>query len=210
MGCYDEIILLCSGYRLLAQGSVINLAMPIHQTFYLWLMLAITEVRRTDSRFVPSQWETALLCNDVSHWLGANLESALGKETISVHCLWREIRGSFQKGFTSLSLKSCESSLCCDSDSDHPIKLQFCICHDSWAVMTYAKQWLVLIYFFQRYSNVSFYKSWIMSSLWNGSPKHCSIRTIKYIVQRINSHWIGKWAEKENINFPIFFNLHLL
>ena len=29
------------------------------------------------SRFAPRQWETALLCNDVSHWLGANLESAL-------------------------------------------------------------------------------------------------------------------------------------
>ena len=25
----------------------------------------------------PSQWETALLYNDVSRWLGANLESAL-------------------------------------------------------------------------------------------------------------------------------------
>ena len=25
---------------------------------------------RADSRFVPSQWETALLCNAVSHWLG--------------------------------------------------------------------------------------------------------------------------------------------
>ena len=37
-----------------------------------------TEVWRADSRFVPSQWETALLCNDVSHWLGASLESALG------------------------------------------------------------------------------------------------------------------------------------
>ena len=32
---------------------------------------------RADSRFVPSQWETALLCNDVSHWLGTSLESAL-------------------------------------------------------------------------------------------------------------------------------------
>ena len=32
---------------------------------------------RDDSRFAPSQWETALLCNDVSHWLGASLESAL-------------------------------------------------------------------------------------------------------------------------------------
>ena len=26
---------------------------------------------------MPSQWETALLCKDVSHWLGTNLESAL-------------------------------------------------------------------------------------------------------------------------------------
>ena len=32
---------------------------------------------RADSRFAPSQWETKLLCNDVSHWLGASLESAL-------------------------------------------------------------------------------------------------------------------------------------
>ena len=32
---------------------------------------------RADSRFAPSQWETALLCNDISHWLGASLESAL-------------------------------------------------------------------------------------------------------------------------------------
>ena len=32
---------------------------------------------RADSRFAPSQWETALLCNDVSHWMGTSLESAL-------------------------------------------------------------------------------------------------------------------------------------
>ena len=29
---------------------------------------------RADSRFAPSQWETALLCNDVSHWLGARID----------------------------------------------------------------------------------------------------------------------------------------
>ena len=34
-------------------------------------------IYRADSRFVPSQWEKALLCNDVSHWLDANLESSL-------------------------------------------------------------------------------------------------------------------------------------
>ena len=36
-----------------------------------------TYADRADSRFAPSQWETALLCNDVSHWLGASPESAL-------------------------------------------------------------------------------------------------------------------------------------
>ena len=37
---------------------------------------------RDGSRFVPSQWEKALLCNDVSHWLGASLESALRAKQI--------------------------------------------------------------------------------------------------------------------------------
>ena len=32
---------------------------------------------RVDSRFVPSQWGTLLLCNNISHWLGASLESTL-------------------------------------------------------------------------------------------------------------------------------------
>ena len=33
---------------------------------------------RARSRLAPSQWETWLQCNAVSHWLGANLKSALG------------------------------------------------------------------------------------------------------------------------------------
>ena len=32
---------------------------------------------RSDSRLAPSQWETSLQSNAVSHWLGANLESDL-------------------------------------------------------------------------------------------------------------------------------------
>ena len=32
---------------------------------------------RSDSRFAPSQWETSLLSNAVSHWLVTNLESTL-------------------------------------------------------------------------------------------------------------------------------------
>ena len=42
--------------------------------FHLFWRLCICGA---DSRFAPSQWETALLCNDVSHWLDTNLESAL-------------------------------------------------------------------------------------------------------------------------------------
>ena len=39
--------------------------------------LRVWMVFRADSRFAPSQWETALLCNAVSHWLSASLESFL-------------------------------------------------------------------------------------------------------------------------------------
>ena len=31
---------------------------------------------RADTRFATSQWEMALLCNDFSHWLGANLQAS--------------------------------------------------------------------------------------------------------------------------------------
>ena len=32
-----------------------------------------TYITRADSRLAPSQWETSLQSNAVSHWLGANL-----------------------------------------------------------------------------------------------------------------------------------------
>ena len=37
---------------------------------------------RTDSRFAPSQRDSTLLCNEISHWLDASLESAL------IHIKW--------------------------------------------------------------------------------------------------------------------------
>ena len=43
----------------------------------VWPWGEISIVGRADSRFALSQWETPLLCNDVSHWQGASLESAL-------------------------------------------------------------------------------------------------------------------------------------
>ena len=46
-----------------------------------------------NSRFAPSQWETALLCNDISHWLGANLESALNyiRSDLIFSVLWMTV-----------------------------------------------------------------------------------------------------------------------
>ena len=53
---------------------------PVHEPRHL----KGTHVIRADSRFAPSQWESALLCNDVSHWLGASLRPAL-VITITTH-----------------------------------------------------------------------------------------------------------------------------
>ena len=59
---------------------------------YSTILLFVTELYkfessniRAASRFAPSQWETALLCNDISRWLGANLESALNMSQIEIH-----------------------------------------------------------------------------------------------------------------------------
>ena len=49
---------------------------PVYYTAII-LELYCKIIYRTDPRFAPSQWETVLLCNDVSHWLGASLESIL-------------------------------------------------------------------------------------------------------------------------------------
>ena len=46
----------------------------------------LTSQTRTDPKFAPSQRETALLCNDVSHWLGASLESAMQVVLCSALC----------------------------------------------------------------------------------------------------------------------------
>ena len=42
-----------------------------------WKKVLMGSLLRAVSRFAPSQWERVLLCNDVSHWLGEGLESAL-------------------------------------------------------------------------------------------------------------------------------------
>ena len=52
---------------------------PWHEPYHWYrkIIQTLSSLHRDHSRFVPSQWETALLCNDVSHWLSASLKSAL-------------------------------------------------------------------------------------------------------------------------------------
>ena len=50
------------------------LAFTSHASVFSMRHARIRACYRADSRSASSQWETALLCNDVSHCLGANLE----------------------------------------------------------------------------------------------------------------------------------------
>ena len=61
-------------FKINKQNSSVNGAANMCSLYY--------NICRADSRFAPSQWEMALLCNDVSHWLGTSLESALHMHTV--------------------------------------------------------------------------------------------------------------------------------
>ena len=79
------MIYLPMSFRVTSKDAILNTINTIHS-------LPIAYLSKADSRFVPNQWETALLCNDVSHWLGANLEAALlskrSAETIDLAITW--------------------------------------------------------------------------------------------------------------------------
>ena len=60
---------------------IVNTTVSILEKNDLILTRLQNPVSRADYRFVTSQWET-LLCNNISHWLGANLESALCFRTL--------------------------------------------------------------------------------------------------------------------------------
>ena len=55
---------------------------------------------RADTRFTPSQWEMSLQGNTVSHWLGANLRSALGCKLFKAY-----------RYVSPLTLRNCEIQL---------------------------------------------------------------------------------------------------
>ena len=64
------------GDKPLSEPMMVVLPTHICVTRPQWFYIAMLYVR-ADSRFAPNQWETSLQSNDVSHWLGENLESAL-------------------------------------------------------------------------------------------------------------------------------------
>ena len=55
----------------------LNAKMPSYKVVFACKVTNVGMIQlRAHSRFAPSQWETVLLCNDLSHWLGASLEPA--------------------------------------------------------------------------------------------------------------------------------------
>ena len=53
--------------------------------FYMAVMWYIHDIMRDQSRYSPSQWETSLQCNDISHWLGTYLDWSLHNERLEQH-----------------------------------------------------------------------------------------------------------------------------
>ena len=66
-------------------NSILTVYLQLHVQYRFILHHNILWVySRADSRLAPSQWETSLQRNSISHWLGANLESALYSITYSM------------------------------------------------------------------------------------------------------------------------------
>ena len=76
--------------------TIVICRVPAHYSFFLYIYIYITfrsmfdnakamsMTHKADYRFVSSQSETELLCNDVSHWLGTRLASSLIQYTAHV------------------------------------------------------------------------------------------------------------------------------
>ena len=85
---------------------------------------------RADPWFAPSQWRTALLCNDVSYSLGENLESAL---------FTYSGLAPFHQGFFHCNSNLMEFLLCFHTNCNEVIIMKFCKWHGSCAVVVCEK-----------------------------------------------------------------------
>ena len=82
--------------------ATLNELMIDNKSFAQWVLL------RADFRFAPSQWKTALLCINVSHWLGTNLESALLLIMTDLHTKWYMV---YWSQFSYHKFNNCSSIL---------------------------------------------------------------------------------------------------
>ena len=91
--CQKEKKILQCHHMKMANVTGVVLPAEWHLWQWSWKPVSGKHLRRVsqtvwcDSRFVPSQWETALLCNAVSYWLGANLEWCLKLSGVGVNTL---------------------------------------------------------------------------------------------------------------------------
>ena len=87
-----------------------------HLSFYIYFFMNVLTVfnfethiwhSRVDSRFAPRQWETVLLCNDVSHWLGASLESSLIFDYLATKYTYTNHHGKSKRFLLYIPLSDC-------------------------------------------------------------------------------------------------------
>ena len=77
-----------------------------------------------DFRLAPSQWETVLLCNDVSHRLGTGLESALYTVVDSPKASV-QLGNYFTNGLWGLTSSIEKITRCSHTRNNDPIKSNF-------------------------------------------------------------------------------------
>ena len=89
---------------------------------------------------------------------------------------WCSSWDPFHKQLYKLIIEIYENYICNDFNSNPPIWSQFCTCHDSWAVVAYAKLWLDLMIGFHRRSIYIFQNMFftLLRYLWMG-PWTCLI-----------------------------------
>ena len=114
-------------YWIRAQFAIarINFQIPCHVVkllHHVWSLGTCKFLLRmpwADSRFAPNHWETALLCNDVSHWHGASLKSALQASDV---LLWLDLKIGH---WDSSLINGCLGGICYFSWWIHRLSLYF-------------------------------------------------------------------------------------
>ena len=87
-GVYNSVDVLCCLF-VWFHKYCLHFYLYFHRVFMLPTCLPTqAPYNSMEGWFALSQWETALLCNDVSHWMGTSLESVLA---FTYHCIYMTI-----------------------------------------------------------------------------------------------------------------------